>query len=153
MKKSVLAPEWAREFIREWGIIRYQKKVYLYVLLSKDFLEGRLPNFVDFVPYPRFLYLSEEIPQEYRKIVLRYELRKNLRYRNGWGSARRSLAAEMREVSTFLKKKGYIEWRLRFFQGYYWYYTNVVYDEAIVWEIQVCIFLLEKMLERSETRK
>lgn len=147
-------PEWAKEFIVGCGRVRYGGKLHLYAVLRKDFMGGQLANFVDFIQYPRFLYLSEEIPQEYRELVLRYELRRYLRYKNmekGW--CRRSLEIEIKEIPVSVKKKKYVQWRLHFFRHHYWYYTEgpgqTEVREEYVSEILGCILFLEQLAKNG----
>ncbi len=144
-------PTWAKDFVLGRERVNYRGRKFFYTVLRREF-QPDVANIAGFVRYPRFLYLSEDIPQEYREIIARHELREALTYCNLDNSCRKSLEVEVGEVPSVLRAE-YLRWRLQFFIRLHQYYTtgngSGLIDEEQAHEIRGNVIFLEELLSHD----
>ncbi len=141
-------PAWLKEYKVGSGRISHGGKRFSYSILRKEF-ELKLPGFVGF---PQgHLFISEEVPENYRKPILIHEW---LEFTQFAGQKGRCVKALERELDFAPKGDGcmaYLKYRELFFERLIEFYrdSNEVNDEFKL-EIQGSCEFLKKLIAKLE---
>ncbi len=122
MTTPIVLPSWAEKVFLEEGSVEYSGQQFSYAVLDRK-LQPDLPCFMGFNPDTGFLFVSDEVPEKSRPIVLRHELREVLDLVGEDDRCVRSLQSELEEVPE-ATRPDYLFWRLMFFARLVTYYIR-----------------------------
>ena len=135
-------PTWAVFRIQGQGWVEVEGVNYQYHLLEKK-QEPRFPNFVEWKD-TEFLFISEEVPAEYREFVLTHEVREQTVYRYEKGPCVRALISELGEVPRDMLPV-YARWRLEFFEGFLAFLRIEKKDGDLEHQVEETVMLLRNI--------
>ena len=141
-------PAWLKKYKVGSGRISYRGERFSYSILSKEF-ELRLPGFVGF---PQgHLFISEEVPEDYRKPILIHEFVEFTEFAGQVDLCRRAVVRELFHAPKGEEYSRYLEYRKTFFERLIEFYrdSNDVSDEFKM-EIQGSYELLKKLIAQLE---
>ena len=122
-------PKWARRHKTAEKTLFYKGTLYTVHLLSPD-LEPRLPYFVGF-PDVKFLFASDNIPDEFMIHVVAQEVREFVEFSNELGRCWKSVKIELDSIQDEDFKNRYIAFLVPFFQHMVTYYEPQTEDAYI----------------------
>lgn len=120
----------------------YQNKKIKYSILKKE-LEKNLPGFLGY--HEGHLFISEEVPEKYRKPQLIHELIEFTKFKNKKGKCQTALAQELLIAKKEFSQEEYSEYvayRTIFFLNLNKYYQSSS-DKNFKWEIKNSLNFLE----------
>lgn len=103
------------------GRFKYEGKIFYYSILQKE-LETRLPGFLGFIE-GKFLFISEEVPREFRVPQLIHEVIEFTELKGKEGRCLEALKMELLLVPEKIYSE-YIKYRLNFFKALVDFYKN-----------------------------
>lgn len=134
-------PNWIKNNEVGVGEIEYGGRKIPYTILKKE----SVPTLPGFLGYPKaeYLFISEEVPEEFRVPQLIHEI---IEFTELTGQKGRCVEALKRELSVIPEeiKQKYIEYRRDFFKRLIEYYKNFE-DENFKAEIQASYEFLQKL--------
>ncbi len=141
-------PAWLKKYKVGSGSFFYNGERISYSILSKEF-ELRLPGFVGF---PQgHLFISEEVPKNYRKPMLIHEWVEFTKFTGQKGRCVKALTRELDFAPKGAERMAYLKYRKLFFERLIGFYrdSNEVSDEFKT-EIQGSYELLRKLIAQLE---
>ena len=114
-------PKWLKRHVVGKGVLEFDDKTYTYFIVSR-LLEPNLPGFVGF-PGGKTLFISEEVPEEFRPYMLWHEIQEQAESPSQMGKCLITLVGELDRVPSEMKQR-YIDYRRRFFQNFAAYLQN-----------------------------
>ncbi|MEI8343481.1 MAG: hypothetical protein WCF93_00855 [Candidatus Moraniibacteriota bacterium] len=146
VKNSI--PTWLKKYKVGSGSFFYNGERISYSIISKDF-EPRLPGFIGF-PEGQ-LFISEEVPENYRKPMLIHEWVEFTEFAGQKGRCVKALKRELDFAPKGAERMAYLEYRKSFFEKLIEFYRNS--DEAsdeFKTEIQGSYEFLKKLTAQLE---
>lgn len=128
--------------------IEYKDKKIPYTILKKEFAP-QLPGFL-WYPDGEYLFISEEVPEKFRKPQLIHEIVEFTELKGQKGRCLKALKTELLEVEEAIKKE-YIEYRTDFFARLIELYKNSE-DENFKTEIQTSYKFLQNYTSQQKNR-
>lgn len=137
---AVQVPVWAREFVVSEQEVEVDGTVYSFWVLMRELAELR-----NFVGFPGgFLFISEEVPAEYRKYMLRHEVREFTSRAGQAGRCLATLQQELNEVPDDIRAD-YIRFRRQFFRDLSAYYARREGSDELKREVAASLVYLENL--------
>lgn len=115
------APKWAKPFIVGEGVVEVEGETRQYHIMD-PLLEPELKYFLGFSGQ-KFLFVSADVPEEFREYVLRHEVLEFVHHAGEVGRCVASLRQELAGVPESIRA-AYITFRRTQFRGLVAYYTN-----------------------------
>ena len=113
-------PDWLRQHVKGINVVAFNEEFLPYLVVDKE-LEPKLTGFVSY--RDGLLFVSEEVPHEFRHFVLSHELIE-LRELDGLGGhCKRALKEELALVPPAMFQR-YITYRRDFFRNLVTYYQD-----------------------------
>ena len=125
-------PDWVKKNEVGKNEVEFEGQKIPYTILRKE-VEPKLPGFLGF-PEGKFLFISEEVPEEFRNPQLVHEIIEFTELKGKKGRCLESMKRELEIVPDDIKKE-YIEYRRNFF-GRLIEYSKNSDDEDFKKEIQ-----------------
>ena len=148
--KRTAIPAWLKKYKVGTGSFFYKGERISYSIISKDF-EPRLPGFVGFPE--GHLFISEEVPKDYRKSMLIHEWLEFTEFAGQKGRCVKALECELDFAPKGDECLRYLNYRKLFFEKLIEFYRNSkeVSDEFKM-EIQGSYELLKQLVAQQEVR-
>jgi len=134
-------PAWARPFVLSEHEFDVDGQIYKFWVLKKE-LAIELRNFVGFPE--GFLFISEEVPTEFRKFMLRHEVREVVNRAGQEGRCLATLRQELDEVPLDICVD-YIRFRRELFRSLVMYYACQGGNEELKRELAGSLAYLETL--------
>ncbi len=145
--KKTAVPAWLKKYKVGSGRISYRGERFSYSILRKEF-ELRLPGFVGFPE--GHLFISEDVPKDYRKPILIHEFVEFTEFAGQVDRCRRAVVRELFHAPKGEEYSRYLEYRKTFFERLIEFYrdSNDVSDEFKT-EIQGSYKLLKQLVAQQ----
>ncbi len=117
-------PKWALSYIKGYQYVEHDGLMFSYAILKKD-LEPNLPGFLGF--YEGFLFISEDVPYQFRAPQLLHEIWEFTRYAKIKGSCAKATKQELEYAKNNMKQYlylSYLRYRIVFFKRLIKYYKR-----------------------------
>lgn len=122
----VEVPRWAVHFVLDSAVVDVDGIAYSYCVVSNTLFHVK--NFLGF-PEAKFLFISEDVPEEFREYMLRHEVREFTQRAGQEDRCLATLKQELQEIPAEIRQR-YIEMRLKLFQDLVAHYATEQ-DEAL----------------------
>jgi hypothetical protein len=104
----------------------FNSKCHQYYVVDRV-MERKLPGFVGY-PGQKFLFISDEVPKDYRRFILGHEINEFERFNGEEGRCLKALEIELAMVPSRIKE-GYISFRRIFFEKLLEFYEHSPREE------------------------
>ena len=137
-------PKWMKpEFILDNGWLEVVDKLYQYHIISRE-LEPGLKGFVGF-PEGEFLFISEDVPREYRPYILTHEVLETTILKDKTGRCAFATILELGDVPPGMLRE-YVKYRLDFINRLLEFYN----DRDNLTDLQIELFHSRNILQETE---